>query len=299
MKTSLLKTVFARVSPEHKVKIVKAFQKNGNVVAMTGDGVNDAPALKVADIGCAMGKTGTDAAKYASDMIITDDNFATIVEAVRHGRGMFENIRKTVHFLISTNIGEVMVVLLGFLMKIPPPLLAIHLLWINLVTDAFPALALGVDPIDKNIMKKPPLEPNKSLFSDGLGYNIVVEGLFIAAIGILSYSIGRAFFDVDPYHPIIGQTMAFITLGLSQLMHSFNVQSRKSLVVTGILNNLSLVWSVLLCIFLEIITASVPTLTTFFKTEPLNLVQWLIVWLLSLSPLLISELEKILFNKNQ
>ena len=290
-------SVFARVSPEHKVKIVKAFQKNGNVVAMTGDGVNDAPALKVADIGCAMGKTGTDAAKYASDMIITDDNFATIVEAVRHGRGMFENIRKTVHFLISTNIGEVMVVLLGFLMKIPPPLLAIHLLWINLVTDAFPALALGVDPIDKNIMKKPPLEPNKSLFSDGLGYNIVVEGLFIAAIGILSYSIGRAFFDVDPYHPIIGQTMAFLTLGLSQLMHSFNVQSRKSLVVTGILNNLSLVWSVLLCIFLEIITASVPTLTTFFKTAPLNSLQWLIVWLLSLSPLLISELEKILFNK--
>ena len=290
-------SVFARVSPEHKVKIVKAFQKNGNVVAMTGDGVNDAPALKVADIGCAMGKTGTDAAKYASDMIITDDNFATIVEAVRHGRGMFENIRKTVHFLISTNIGEVMVVLLGFLMKIPLPLLAIHLLWINLVTDAFPALALGVDPIDKNIMKKPPLEPNKSLFSDGLGYNIVVEGLFIAAIGILSYSIGRAFFDVDPYHPIIGQTMAFLTLGLSQLMHSFNVQSRKSLVVTGILNNLSLVWSVLLCIFLEIITASVPTLTTFFKTAPLNSLQWLIVWLLSLSPLLISELEKILFNK--
>ena len=292
-------SVFARVSPEHKVKIVKAFQKNGNVVAMTGDGINDAPALKVADIGCAMGKTGTDAAKYASDMIITDDNFATIVEAVRHGRGMFENIRKTVHFLISTNIGEVMVVLLGFLMKIPPPLLAIHLLWINLVTDAFPALALGVDPIDKNIMRKPPLEPKKSLFSDGLGYNIVVEGLFIAAIGILSYSIGRAFFDVDPYHPIIGQTMAFITLGLSQLMHSFNVQSRKSLVVTGILNNLSLVWSVLLCIFLEIITASVPTLTTFFKTAPLNSLQWLIVWLLSLSPLLISELEKILFNKNQ
>lgn len=290
-------SVFARVSPEHKVKIVKAFQKNGNVVAMTGDGVNDAPALKVADIGCAMGKTGTDAAKYASDMIITDDNFATIVEAVRHGRGMFENIRKTVHFLISTNIGEVMVVLLGFLMKIPPPLLAIHLLWINLVTDAFPALALGVDPIDKNIMRKPPLEPKKSLFSDGLGYNIVVEGLFIAAIGILSYSIGRAFFDIDPYRPIIGQTMAFLTLGLSQLMHSFNVQSRKSLVVTGILNNLSLVWSVLLCIFLEIITASVPTLTTFFKTAPLNSLQWLIVWLMSLSPLLISELEKILFNK--
>ncbi len=290
-------SVFARVSPEHKVRIVKAFQKNGHIVAMTGDGVNDAPALKAADIGCAMGKSGTDAAKSASDMIITDDNFATIVEAVRQGRGMFENIKKTIHFLISTNIGEVMVVLLGFLMRIPPPLLAIHLLWINLVTDAFPALALGMDPVEKNIMKRPPISPKKNLFADGLGYNIIIEGCFIAALGLLSYSIGRVFFDIDPSHPVIGQTMAFITLGLSQLIHAFNVQSQKSLFITGFLSNPKLIFSVLLCIILEIITATVPCLTQFFKTQSLNLIQWVIVWALSLTPLLVSELEKYFNNK--
>lgn len=290
-------SVFARVSPEHKVRIVKAFQANGHVVAMTGDGVNDAPALKAADIGCAMGKGGTDAAKSASDMIIADDNFATIVEAVQQGRGMFENIKKTVHFLISTNIGEVMVVLLGFLMKIPPPLLAIHLLWINLVTDAFPALALGMDPIEKNIMKRPPIHPKKSLFADGLGYNIVVEGCFIAAIGLLSYSIGRAFFDTNPNKPIIGQTMSFLTLGISQLIHAFNVQSRKSLIITGLFSNLKLVWSVGFCLILETITVTVPSLTKFFKTRPLNALQWLVVIGLSVTPLAVSELEKYFTHK--
>lgn len=290
-------SVFARVSPEHKVRIVKAFQENGNIVAMTGDGVNDAPALKIANIGCAMGKSGTDAAKSASDMIITDDNFATIVEAVKQGRGIFENIKKTIHFLLSTNIGEVMVVLLGFLLRLPPPLLAIHLLWINLVTDAFPALALGVDPIDKNIMNRKPLDPKKSLFSGGLGYNIVVEGTFIASMGFLSYSIGRCFFDIDPNFPIIGQTMAFLTLGLSQLIHSFNVQSRKSLLVTGFFSNLKLIFAVLICTVLEIITVTVPALTTFFKTIRLNACEWLIVLILSFLPLFISELEKYLASK--
>lgn len=290
-------SVFARVSPEHKVRIVKAFQKNGHVVAMTGDGVNDAPALKAADIGCAMGKSGTDAAKSAADIIITDDNFATIVEAVKQGRVMFENIKKTIHFLISTNIGEVMVVLVGFLMRIPPPLLAIHLLWINLVTDAFPALAIGMDPMEKNIMKRAPISLKKSLFADGMGYNIIVEGCFIAAIGLLSYSIGRVFFDINPSSPVIGQTMAFITLGLSQLIHAFNVQSQKSLFLTGFFRNPKLIFSVLICIILEIITATLPCLTQFFKTEFLNLKQWTIVWSLSFTPLLISELEKYISRK--
>lgn len=289
--------VFARVSPEHKVRIVKAFQENENIVAMTGDGVNDAPALKIANIGCAMGKSGTDAAKSASDMIITDDNFATIVEAVKQGRGIFENIKKTIHFLLSTNIGEVMVVLLGFLMRLPPPLLAIHLLWINLVTDAFPALALGVDPIDKNIMNRKPLDPQKSLFAGGLGYNIIIEGMFIASMGFLSYSIGRCFFDIDPLHPIIGQTMAFLTLGLSQLIHAFNVQSRKSLFITGFFSNLKLIFAVLICTVLEVITVTVPAFTNFFKTYCLNVLEWFIVIFLSLLTLLISELEKYLESK--
>lgn len=285
-------SVFARVSPQHKVKIVKAFQKNGAIVAMTGDGVNDAPALKVADIGCAMGKSGTDAAKSAADMVMADDNFATIVEAIRQGRGMFENIKKTIHFLLSTNIGEVLAVLLAFLIKVPTPLLAIHLLWINMVTDAFPALALGVDPIDPEIMKRAPLDPKKSLFSGGMGYNIVIEGCFIAAVGFLSYTVGRVFFDLDPNYPVIGRTMAFLTLGLSQLMHAFNVQSNKSLFSTGIFRNLKLIYSVILCVILQIITVTIPSLNDFFRTQSLNFLQWIIVISLAISPLLISEIEK-------
>ncbi len=292
-------SVFARVSPEHKVKIVKAFQANGEVVAMTGDGVNDAPALKAADIGCAMGKTGTDAARAAADMIITDDNFSTIVEAVRQGRGIFDNIKKNIHFLISTNMGEVMLILLGFLMRIPSPLLAIHLLWINLVTDAFPSLALGMDPIDKNIMNRLPLDSKKSFFANGLAYNIIVEGFFISAVAILSYTIGRVVFDIDCLNPIIGRTMAFLTLGLSQVLHSFNVQSKKSLLKTGILSNLKLVGSVVLCIILEIITVTVPSFSNFFKTQPLNFLQWLIVWLLALFPLVVSEIEKYFMEKSK
>ncbi len=291
-------SVFARVSPEHKVKIVKAFQLNGEVVVMIGDGVNDAPALKAADIGCAMGKSGTDAAKNASDIILADDNFSTIVEAVKQGRGIYQNIKKTIHFLLSTNISEVMAVLFGFLIKVPPPLLAIHLLWINLVTDAFPALALGVDPIEKNIMKNPPESSKNSFFSGGLGYNIVVEGMFIAAVGLLSYSIGRAFFDLDPLAPIVGRTMAFLTLGISQIIHTFNVRSKKSLKFSKITDNMQLVYAVFTCIFLQLIVVTVPVLNSFFKTVPLGLAQWIIVLVLSATPVVVSEIEKRFFIKH-
>ena len=187
--------VYARVSPAHKVRIVKAFQARGEVVAMTGDGVNDAPALKAADIGCAMGQSGTDVAKGASDLILTDDNFSTIVSAVREGRGIYENIRKTIHFLISCNIGEIITILVAFIFGMPSPLLAIQLLWVNLVTDSLPALALGVDPIDDDIMQRKPSRQSKSLFGNGMGYNIVVEGCMIGVLSLLAFTIGRVFFD--------------------------------------------------------------------------------------------------------
>ena len=239
-----------------------------------------------------MGKSGTDAAKFASDLILTDDNFSVIVEAVRQGRGIYDNIKKTIHFLLSTNISEVMVVFLAFLIGVPSPLLAIHLLWINLVTDAFPALALGVDPIDKNIMKRQPESSRENIFASGMWYNIIVEGTLIATMGLLSYSIGKVIYDINPLDPIIGRTMAFLTLGISQTIHTFNVRSKKSLSETGILNNKKLIFSVGLCIALQIIVVTIPSLVTFFKTASLDFVQWMIVILLSLIPTAIFEIEK-------
>lgn len=284
-------SVFSRVSPEHKVRIVKAFQENGLIVAMTGDGVNDAPALKISDIGCAMGKTGTDVAKSAADIVLTDDNFSTIVEAVKQGRGIFQNIRKSIHFLLSTNVGEIIAVLAAFLLKMPSPLIAIQLLWINLVTDSFPALALGMEPVDIDIMKKRPIAAKKSLFSDGLGYNIFVEGSFIGAISLLAFTIGRVFFDNGAI-PIVGRTMSFAVLGLSQIIHAFNVRSEKTLREIGIFGNKYLIYAFLLCSFLQISVITVPSLCALFKTKVLNFLQWAIVAILSLSPLIISELEK-------
>lgn len=280
-------SVFARVSPQHKVRIVKAFQSRGAVVAMTGDGVNDAPALKAADIGCAMGISGTDVAKGAADMIMTDDNFATIVEAVRQGRGIYENIKKTVHFLLSSNIGEIITVLAAFLMHLPSPLLAIQLLWVNLVTDSLPALALGVEPVEEDIMRRSPQNPKKSLFSGGMAYSIAVEGCFIGAISLLAFTMGRVWFDVS-----VGRTMAFAVLSLSQLVHAFNVRSDRSLFRIGLLGNLKMLYSFVVCLAMQAAVISVPALASIFKTTCLTAGQWWIVALLSLSPLLIVEIEK-------
>ncbi|MDR2074089.1 MAG: calcium-translocating P-type ATPase, PMCA-type [Oscillospiraceae bacterium] len=292
-------SVFARVSPEHKVRIVKAFQAGGAVVAMTGDGVNDAPALKASDIGCAMGLSGTDVAKSASDIILADDNFSSIVEAARQGRGIYENIKKTTHFLLSTNVGEIIAVFLAFVMHLPPPLIAIQLLWINFVTDSFPALALGMEPIEENIMKNRPVDSKKSLFSGSMGYNILIEGCFMGVVAILAFIIGRNLFDSDLKAPIIGQTMAFMTLGLSQLAHAFNVKSKKSIFETKILNNFKLITAIAFCAFLQVIVALVPQLNKLFMTKNLTLFQWTIVMLLASLSIVVSETEKFFARKRK
>lgn len=277
--------VYARVSPEHKVRIVKALQKNGEVVAMTGDGINDAPALKAADIGCAMGRGGTDVAKNAADMILLDDNFATIVCAVKEGRGIYANIRRAVHFLLSCNIGEIFTILLAILFGMPSPLAAVQLLWVNLVTDSLPAIALGVESPDKDIMKQAPVRPNASMFSDGLGISIILEGSLIGALALLAYVIGSRFFHN-------GSTMAFAVLSLSQLFHSFNMRSERSLFSIGICSNKKLLFSFLFCSMLQIIVISIPILASIFQVKPMNITEWGIVLFLSALPIFFMELQK-------
>lgn len=288
-------SVFARVSPEHKVRIVKAFQNRGAVVAMTGDGVNDAPALRCADIGCAMGRSGTDVAKSAADMILTDDNFATIVGAVSQGRGIFENIGRTIHFLLSSNIGEILTVLCAFLMRLPSPLLAIQLLWINLVTDSLPALALGSEPVAEDIMERSPTEGRRGIFTSSAVRSVIIEGLFIGVLAFLAYTIGRVFFDAGN-EPVIGRTMTFAVLSLSQLVHSFNLRSSRSLFKTVITGNPLLILSFILGLALQTLVITLPPLQSIFGTVSLSPFCWLIVSLLSLAPLVIVEIEKAVFK---
>lgn len=284
-------SVFARVTPADKMRIVKAFQKSGELVAMTGDGVNDAPALKAADIGCSMGKNGTDVAKEASDLVLVDDNFATIVSAVREGRGIFENIKKSVKFLLSSNIGEIVTVFVGMLFGWEPPLLAIQLLWVNLVTDSMPALALGLDPIDSDIMRRPP--ERKSLFADGLWVSICLEGAMIGALALLAFSIGTVLFG----SVITARTMTFCVLSLSQLFHAFNMRSERSVLNRGFFKNKALVFSLVLGIILQFSVVSVLPLSKIFKVCSLNGAQWAITALLSVMPIVIVELQKAFTKK--
>lgn len=284
-------SVFARVTPEHKVRIVKAFQNRGAIVAMTGDGVNDAPALKAADIGCAMGMNGTDVAKGAADMILTDDNFATIVSAVKEGRGIYSNILKSVHFLLSSNIGEILTIFIGILLGWPSPLLAIHLLWVNLVTDSLPAIALGLDPASDELMKHKPRNPKKSLFADGLWWRICIEGCMIGALALLAFSIGRNIFDTGN-EPIIGRTMAFAVLSLSQLVHAFNMRSEHSIFSIHILSNKYLVGAFIAGTALQTSVILFEPLAKIFKVSSLTSQQWLIVAGLSLLPIVLVEVQK-------
>ena len=277
--------VFARVAPEHKVAIVRALQARGEVVAMTGDGINDAPALKAADIGCAMGRSGTDVAKEAADMVLMDDNFATIVAAVREGRSIYANVRRCVHFLLSCNIGEIITILFALLFGMPTPLLAVQLLWVNLITDSLPAAALGVEPPEKDVMKHPPCNTGKSLFAGGLGYKIAFEGAMIGAISLMAYVIGNHRFGA-------GSTMPFAVLSLSQLVHSFHMRSDRPLADIGFFTNPKLLFSFALCAFLQISVITFPFAAKIFSVTPLSVSAWCIVAILSLLPLPIVEIQK-------
>ena len=280
-------SVYARVSPENKIRIVKAWQGKGQVVSMTGDGVNDAPALKAADIGCAMGITGTDVAKGAADMTLTDDNFATIVDAVREGRGIYANIKKVVGFLLGTNIGEVILVFVAMLLWHKTPLLSMQLLWINLVTDSLPAIALGMEPVEADVMNKKPKPKKEGIFANGLGLRVVLQGLMFALISLIGFAIGEKATGALSG----GQTMAFVVLSLSQVLQSFNMRSDRSLFEIGIFTNKKLNGAALISVLLVILVCFTPLRIAFgLSILPAHL--YFIALGLILIPTVITEVSK-------
>lgn len=307
-------SVYARVSPEHKVRIVKAWQANGEIVAMTGDGVNDAPALKTADIGCAMGIVGTDVAKEAADVILTDDNFATIVSAVEEGRRIYDNILKAIQFLLSSNVGEIIVLFVAILITpllskifgidihLIEPLLPIHILWINLVTDSLPALALAVDPAEKDIMKRKPIKPKKGVFTKGMIWRVVYQGVMIGIITLAAFVIGLGTKNVPVIEGLteqevrveIGQTMAFVVLALSELVHVFSIRNNKeSIFKTKIFNNGKLILAILVSAILMFVILLIPGLRTIFSIPVLPMSNIVEIVILVLLPMVIVEIFKL------
>ena len=280
-------SVFARVTPAHKVRIVKVLRSKGEIVAMTGDGINDAPALKAADIGCAMGITGTDVAKGAADIVLTDDNFATIVAAVHEGRNIYENIKKAVHFLLSSNIGEIITIFAAMVIGFAAPLAPIQLLWVNLVTDSLPAIALGLDPCDEDIMLRPP-KKDISLFSKELWAKIALEGAMIGMLALLAFAVGSVIYD----NITVGRTMAFAVLSISQLVHAFNMRSEHSLFDINPLGNKYLAGSFIAGSLMQVAVIQIPAAAAVFMVTPLGSIQWLCVILLCIMPIVIVELEK-------
>ena len=302
-------SVYARVSPEHKVRIVKAWQANGEIVAMTGDGVNDAPSLKIADIGCAMGVVGTDVAKEAADVILTDDNFATVVSAVEEGRRIYDNILKAIQFLLSSNIGEIVVLFLAILITpllskqfgvditLIETLLPIHILWINLVTDSLPALALAVDPAADNVMKRKPLKnTKKGIFTKGMTWRIVYQGLMIGLITLTAFIIGLSTPDVSQEEKVkIGQTMAFYVLALSELVHVFNIRDNKRTIFkTGIFNNSKLILATVVSASLMFVILFTQGLRDIFSLAMLPAMHVFETVMLVLAPVIIVEIFKLL-----
>ena len=285
-------SVYARVTPEHKMRIVQAWQRRGHVVAMTGDGVNDAPALKAADIGCAMGRTGTDVAKGAADMILTDDNFATVVAAVEQGRGIYANIRKAIHYLLSCNIGEILTIFLATLLPVSQaPLSPVQLLWLNLVTDSLPALALGMEPVEKTAMTQPPRGKEEPLFSKAFSRRLAWQGALVGGITLLAYGLG--FHLTGTF--AVANTMAFATLTFSQLFHAFDVRSEDTpLFRLGWFSNPAMNRAFLAGAALQGAVLLAPPLQGVFAVVPMDLAQWGIVLGLALTPLVVCEIEKAL-----
>ena len=281
-------SVYARVSPENKIRIVKSWQRKGAVVAMTGDGVNDAPALKAADIGCAMGITGTDVAKGAADMTLTDDNFATIVDAVHEGRGIYDNIKKVVGFLLGTNIGEILTVFVAMLLWHESPLMSMQLLWINLVTDSLPAIALGMEPVEKDVMNRKPKPKKESLFAGGLGIRTILQGFLFGGLALIAYYLGWTLGGSKE----AGQTLAFMVLALTQIVQSFNMRSAKSLFAIGPFSNHSLDKAALISLALVAIVLFTP-LRIPFGLVLLTPQLYLIGLGLIFAPLLVMECSKL------
>ncbi|EEL30565.1 Cation-transporting ATPase, E1-E2 [Bacillus cereus Rock1-15] len=297
--------VFARVSPEHKVKIVKALRAKGNIVSMTGDGVNDAPSLKQADVGVAMGITGTDVAKGAADVVLTDDNFSSIVKAVEEGRNIYRNIKKSILFLLSCNFGEIIALFLAILLGWATPLRPIHILWVNLITDTLPALSLGVDPEDPDVMKEKPRHAKESLFSGSVPF-LIFNGVIIGLLTLIAFIVGAKFYTGDtnlfPLFPeridddalLHAQTMAFVVLSFSQLVHSFNLRSiTKSIFSIGIFTNKYLVFSLLIGVLMQVCIISIPPLANIFGVHALTMRDWGFVLLLSIIPLILNEIIKL------
>lgn len=286
------KTVYARVSPDHKVKIVSALKENGEVVAMTGDGVNDAMALKKSDIGVAMGITGTDVAKNTAEIVLTDDNFASIVSAIEEGRIIYSNIKKFIFFLLSCNIGEILLVFASIFMNLPVPLLPIQLLWLNLVTDSFPALALGIEEGDPSIMKDRPRDPKKSIIDKAMGIAIVIESISIAFVSLFSYIWALNTF---PGNLQLSRTIVFATLITAELVRAYSSRSERYILLEiGIFSNRSMVYATLLSFILLLAVLYIPFMQVIFHTVPLDLTEWGIVLTFALFPLLIGELYKVI-----
>jgi len=287
-------SVFARVSPEHKMRIVQAWQKRGKVVAMTGDGVNDAPALKTADIGCAMGRTGTDVAKGAAHMILTDDDFSTIVSAIEEGRGIWSNIRKAIHYLLSCNIGEIFTIFTATVLDLGQmPLVPVQLLWLNLVTDSLPALALGVEPVEEGVMEQPPREARAGLFDRRFSLRLAWQGLMVGGLALAAYFLGSTRLAAPGMEGAVANTMAFATLTLCQLFHAFNVRSEdRSLFAQGVLTNPAMDRAFLAGMALQLSVLLIPPLQGVFSVVPMDGRQWSAVLALAAAPIPICELAK-------